>query len=89
VDWRGYPSHLGHYEFPGCSRCHDGRHRSEGEMGAAISADCELCHDLVDQAEGEASFQPPKYKRADFNHPRNLGDVWKGKLCTECHQTQS
>ena len=26
VDWRSYPDNIGHLEFPGCFRCHAGKH---------------------------------------------------------------
>lgn len=83
VDWRQYPNHLGHFEFPGCYRCHDDKHADS--TGKTISNDCNLCHDMIDQAEGEAAHQPPAYHVAPFNHPRNLGDIWRGRNCTDCH----
>lgn len=42
VYWDTYPENTGHLDFPGCFRCHDGAHLSEG--GEAIPADCNLCH---------------------------------------------
>ena len=39
----------------------------------------------MDQAIGEAAFQPPTYQRRDFVHPRHLDTIWEGKDCTECH----
>lgn len=83
VDWRTYPNHLGHFEFPGCYRCHDDRHTAFD--GSMISNDCRLCHDFIDQAEGEAAFAAPVYSGGEFIHPRNLGDIWKDKNCTDCH----
>ncbi len=41
-DWADYPDNLGHTRFPGCFRCHDGRHTNAG--GAAIPSDCRVCH---------------------------------------------
>ncbi len=83
VDWRQYPNHLGHFEFPGCFRCHDDKHADTA--GKTISADCNLCHDMIDQAEGQAAHAPAQYHAAPFNHPRNMGDIWLGRNCTECH----
>lgn len=83
VNWRVYPNHLGHFEFPGCFRCHDGKHADDA--GAPISADCNLCHDMIDQAEGQDAHAPARYHVAPFNHPRNMGDVWLGRTCTDCH----
>ena len=82
VDWREYPNHLGHFEFPGCYRCHDGKHAAEG--GAVVENDCQTCHEMLDQAEGEAAFEPIKYRGGPFIHPRGLGEIWVGKNCTDC-----
>jgi nitrate/TMAO reductase-like tetraheme cytochrome c subunit len=45
VTWGTYPNNLGHTEFPGCFRCHDGAHNETG--GAAITQDCTACHELI------------------------------------------
>jgi hypothetical protein len=45
VTWGTYPNNLGHTDFPGCFRCHDGSHTEAG--GAAITQDCGACHELV------------------------------------------
>lgn len=51
VTWGTYPNNLGHTDFPGCFRCHDGSHTEAG--GAAITQDCGACHERI--AMGEAS----------------------------------
>jgi hypothetical protein len=83
VNWRAYPDHAGHFESSGCYRCHDNQHKSADNR--VVSNDCRLCHDLVDQAEGEAAFAPPQYRERPFQHPRNLGEIWRGRNCTDCH----
>lgn len=45
ISWGTYPNNLGHMDFPGCFRCHDGNHKSSD--GRAISNDCATCHDLL------------------------------------------
>ena len=45
VNWDTYPNHLGHNDAPGCFRCHDESHTTEG--GETISQDCETCHTLL------------------------------------------
>ena len=45
VTWGTYPNNLGHMEFTGCFRCHDGNHTSSD--GRTISNDCATCHDLL------------------------------------------
>jgi hypothetical protein len=45
VTWGTYPNNLGHQEFLGCFRCHDGSHTS-GD-GRTIPNDCDTCHSLL------------------------------------------
>jgi hypothetical protein len=45
VKWGSYPNNLGHMDFPGCFRCHDGEHTAAG--GAKIEQDCSSCHSLL------------------------------------------
>jgi hypothetical protein len=43
VTWGTYPNNLGHTDFPGCFRCHDGSHTSSS--GKTITQDCNACHE--------------------------------------------
>jgi hypothetical protein len=43
VTWGTYPNNLGHTDFPGCFRCHDGSHMT-GD-GKPITQDCNTCHE--------------------------------------------
>jgi len=45
VTWGAYPVNLGHTDFPGCFRCHDGSHASSD--GKSITQDCNACHNLL------------------------------------------
>jgi len=45
VNWGVHPNNLGHNDFPGCFRCHDGSHTSTD--GQTISNDCNACHNLL------------------------------------------
>jgi nitrate/TMAO reductase-like tetraheme cytochrome c subunit len=45
VTWGTYPNNIGHMDFPGCFRCHDGDHVSA--KGTMIPNDCSTCHDLL------------------------------------------
>ena len=53
VSWGTYPNNLGHTDFPGCFRCHDGSHTTAD--GKAISQDCNSCHEplAMDEASPE------------------------------------
>ena len=50
VTWGTHPNHIGHMDYPGCFRCHDGSHAAKD--GASITQDCSACHNLlvVDEA---------------------------------------
>jgi nitrate/TMAO reductase-like tetraheme cytochrome c subunit len=45
MSWGVHPNNLGHNDFPGCFRCHDGSHISAD--GQVISNDCSACHNLL------------------------------------------
>jgi nitrate/TMAO reductase-like tetraheme cytochrome c subunit len=45
VSWGVHPNNIGHNDFPGCFRCHDGSHTSAD--GQTISNDCSACHNLL------------------------------------------
>ncbi len=44
VTWGTYPNNLGHTDFPGCFRCHDGSH-STSDKKMTITQDCDTCHE--------------------------------------------
>ena len=50
VTWGTHPNNIGHNDYPGCFRCHDGSHTAKNEK--SINNDCSLCHNLlaVDEA---------------------------------------
>ena len=45
ITWGTYPNNIGHNDFPGCFRCHDGNHTSAG--GKAVTQDCGACHNVL------------------------------------------
>ncbi len=45
VTWGTYPNNIGHMDFPGCFRCHDGGHTAAG--GQNVTQDCNACHNLI------------------------------------------
>lgn len=45
VTWGTYINNLGHEDFPGCFRCHDGNHTSAD--GRMITQDCNACHSIL------------------------------------------
>ena len=76
LTWRTHPDNLGHREFPGCFRCHDGRHvTSDGER---IRQRCDLCH----QSLGEVREEEGKLVTQPF---QVLGEAHAEEDCTTCH----
>ncbi len=51
ITWGTYPNNLGHADFPGCFRCHDGNHKSK--QGREITQDCNACHSLLAMDEAD------------------------------------
>jgi nitrate/TMAO reductase-like tetraheme cytochrome c subunit len=45
VLWGTYPNNIGHQDFLGCFRCHDGSHESAD--GKTITGDCDACHNIL------------------------------------------
>jgi nitrate/TMAO reductase-like tetraheme cytochrome c subunit len=43
--WGTHPNNIGHNEYPGCFRCHDGSHEAKGQK--SINNDCSVCHSLI------------------------------------------
>ena len=43
TDWQSHPNHIGHDDFDGCMRCHDGEMMTPDE-GHYIPMDCDTCH---------------------------------------------
>ena len=49
VTWGRYPMNIGHTDFPGCFRCHDGSHAAKD--GTSITQDCNACHNILSMDE--------------------------------------
>ena len=84
VTWKAYPDNIGHFYFPGCFRCHNGSHRNEKQE--TISADCNLCHDVVVQGVAGKGMEAARIGESlAFRHPEEIGDAWQQMPCTDCH----
>jgi nitrate/TMAO reductase-like tetraheme cytochrome c subunit len=46
VTWGTYTNSLGHVDFPGCFRCHDGAHTT-ADARDSITQDCSACHQVL------------------------------------------
>ena len=45
LTWGTHPNNIGHDDFLGCFRCHDGKHKTPD--GRAINDDCSACHQIL------------------------------------------
>ncbi len=80
ADWRAYPENIGHKDWPGCFRCHDGRHTSLDGKRKIPASDCVSCHTILAQGAGdELNLISPNGQA--FRHP---GDEVDGS-CNDCH----
>jgi nitrate/TMAO reductase-like tetraheme cytochrome c subunit len=80
VSWNTYPNNIGHFYYPGCFRCHDGKHKSKN--GRVISKDCNLCHEVIGQVQENI---PPGTQVKDFVHPVDIGEELHTTNCSDCH----
>jgi nitrate/TMAO reductase-like tetraheme cytochrome c subunit len=78
--WQVYPDNIGHKDWPGCFRCHDGSHKSADGKRVIKANDCNACHTILAQGAGaELDLLTPKGQK--FKHP---GDEVDG-ACNDCH----
>ena len=81
VNWRAYPDHIGHMNFSGCFRCHDGNHTSAD--GKSIVHDCNACHTIIVQ--GPEGKPETSLTGLEFRHPVDISGQWKETNCSDCH----
>ena len=80
ASWKTYPDNIGHKDWPGCFRCHDGLHKTADGKRSIKANDCNACHTILTQGSGtELDQLTPKGQK--FKHP---GDEVEGG-CNDCH----
>jgi len=90
-----YPDFLGHLDFPGCFRCHDGGHflvKDGAVTKEVIPSTCDTCHTFPQIGTAIASLplgQPPSTHKDPlyvFNHRNVATSVDPGsQSCGGCH----
>ncbi len=80
ASWEKYPNNIGHKDWPGCFRCHDGKHFAADGKTTIKADNCNACHVILAQGSG-AELQQLTAEGQKFKHPG--GDVDGG--CNECH----
>jgi len=92
-DWNTHPNNVGHYYFPGCFRCHDGKHMDSAQQ--AIRLECNICHTIPEVA-GPTDFvanieiprgpEPQSHLNANWIAMHN--QVFD-ETCSNCHTTSN
>jgi hypothetical protein len=81
--WSVYPNNIGHLEFEGCFRCHDGQHKSA--EGKIIRSDCNTCHTIMAQGPAEHLSYADGPDGLEFQHPEDIDKMWQEMTCDNCH----
>ncbi|HEX9092158.1 MAG TPA: NapC/NirT family cytochrome c [Anaerolineales bacterium] len=90
-DWFTHPNNIGHMDFAGCFRCHDGKHMDTKQQ--AVRLECNLCH-TVPIVAGPSKFvadieisrgpEPETHLNANWIAMHN--QVFN-TTCSDCHTT--
>lgn len=81
VSWRTYADNIGHKIYPGCFRCHEGKHVND--EGKVLSHECGTCHEFLLPASGEPGSAVVQV--GGFVHPIPLEGPHATVRCDQCH----
>jgi len=82
ASWETYPDHIGHMNWSGCFRCHDGGHKSLDGRRSIKASDCNTCHTILAQGRGE-ELAELSVGGMKFAHPGDELD--ENPSCSDCH----
>ncbi len=93
VGWETHPDNAGHREFPGCFRCHDGKHTSS--EGKTVRLECNICHSIPEVV--EADIAAPVLSIDKPGEPEShLDSNWLARhryqfdeTCAACHDVSN
>jgi nitrate/TMAO reductase-like tetraheme cytochrome c subunit len=93
LDWKSHTNNIGHQDFPGCFRCHDGKHLSQDNQ--AIRLECNICHSIPQVADPGKPLPPIEVSTA--NEPQShKSTTWLAQhryqfdaTCAECHTVEN
>lgn len=93
IGWETHPNNAGHREFPGCFRCHDGKHTSQ--EGQTIRLECNICHSIPEVV--KADKEAPVISIDKPDEPESHRDSnWLARhryefnlTCIECHDVSN
>jgi nitrate/TMAO reductase-like tetraheme cytochrome c subunit len=81
ADWRAYPENIGHKNWPGCFRCHDGTHKTAAGGKTIPASDCSSCHIILAQGAG-AELEKLNARGNTFMH---IDAEYESFDCASCH----
>jgi nitrate/TMAO reductase-like tetraheme cytochrome c subunit len=81
TDWRTHPDNVGHKNWNGCFRCHDGKHVAADGKTAMKGNDCRSCHLILAQGNAE-QVQQINLQGHNFFH---VDSEYSDLSCAECH----
>jgi nitrate/TMAO reductase-like tetraheme cytochrome c subunit len=81
LDWRTHPDHVGHKNWDGCFRCHDGKHNAADGQKSIKASDCRSCHLILAQGSGD-QLEQVNAKGHNFVH---IDSEYSDFSCTDCH----
>jgi hypothetical protein len=81
ADWRAYPENIGHKNWPGCFRCHDGMHKTANGGKTIPASDCSACHIILAQGAG-AELEKLNARGNTFMH---IDAEYENFDCASCH----
>jgi nitrate/TMAO reductase-like tetraheme cytochrome c subunit len=94
LDWTTHPDNIGHKNWPGCFRCHDGKHFTQ-DRKEAIRLECNVCHSIPALATAGQSAPAITLERLDEPDSHKT-TTWLlehrtkfDATCQECHDTRN
>jgi hypothetical protein len=89
ASWASHPDNVGHKDWAGCFRCHDGKHLNE--QNESVRIECNLCHSIPQQAPGDGSLAALTLQEA-FEPESHIDSNWISRhrfefddTCAGCH----
>ncbi len=93
LNWQTHPDNIGHKDWPGCFRCHDGRHVSAA--GAVVRLECNLCH-AIPQVVRPTDIEPMLPLTTGLEPESHLDSTWISRhhnefdrSCANCHTVEN
>lgn len=82
ADWRAYPDNLGHKDWPGCFRCHDGSHATADGRRRIGGSECHSCHVILAQGSTPEELRNLSADGHVFFH---IDSEYTDLSCNQCH----